>query len=273
MPWDDFKPIKSITPWSTITVKFMLVVVVLLSTLQNQSQSLRRIVHNQCDFLRNNVGFSVIFRCLDVILQWQNMCRGTSVNFKWHWCWIIQNEQKKSFIFTTNTMDLKDFFLFEHVNLCIFRLASTRLQNGLLCHISYNSDLKLLMKLLTRSRVSNFISLDSCDRYIQVKVSLSERLFTNSVIHAARQKRTILRASSMQWRNYRAIHLTISHIWRKTGTQCSSNFSRTLPSLRASDEFSHWKVSYMSSHFLPITVHKEATRTSCAFLWMPAASW
>ena len=121
----------------------------------------------------------------------------------------------------------------------------TRLQNGLLCHISYNSDLKLdtitfpvrvchFFWDLFRSRVSNFISLDSCDRYIQVKVSLSEKLFTNSVIHAARQRRTILRASSMQRRTYQAIHLTIAHIWiRKTGTQCSSNFSRTLPSLRA----------------------------------------
>ena len=154
------------------------------------------------------------------------MCRGTSANFKWHWCWIIQNERNKNFIFTTNTMDLKDFFLFEHVNLCIFRLASKRLQNGLLCHASYNSDLKLdtisfpvrvchFFWDLFRSRVSNLTFFDSCDGYIQVKVSLSEKLFTNSVIHAARQKHTSLRASSMQWRSYRAIHLTIAHIWRK----------------------------------------------------------
>ena len=154
------------------------------------------------------------------------MCRGTSVNFKWHRCWIIQNERNKSFIFTTNTMDLKHFFLFEHVNLCIFRLASTRLQNGLLCHTSYNSNLQLdtiscparvcyFLWDWFRSRVSNLTFLDSCDGYILVKVSLSEKLSTNSVIHAARQKRTILRASSMQWRSHRAIHLTIAHIWRK----------------------------------------------------------
>lgn len=78
-----------------------------LQSLRTKSLSLWVIVHNQCDFLRSSVSFTVIFCCPEVILQWQDVCRRTSVNLKRYWCWTVESEPN---------------ILVNHVNFWIFRL-------------------------------------------------------------------------------------------------------------------------------------------------------
>lgn len=99
-----------------------------LQSLRTKSLSLWVIVHNQCDFLRSSVSFTVIFCCPEVILQWQDVCRRTSVNLN-----VTDAEPLKVSQTSWPTM-----WTFESSD-----FVDTYLQRGL-CHTSFISDLKLI---------------------------------------------------------------------------------------------------------------------------------
>lgn len=99
-----------------------------LQSLRTKSLSLWVIVHNQCDFLRSSVSFTVIFCCPEVILQWQDVCRRTSVNLN-----VTDAEPLKVSQTSWSTM-----WTFESSD-----FVDTYLQRGL-CHTSFISDLKLI---------------------------------------------------------------------------------------------------------------------------------
>lgn len=98
-----------------------------LQSLRTKSLSLWVIVHNQCDFLRSSVSFTVIFCCPEVILQWQDVCRRTSVNLN-----VTDAEPLKVSQTSWSTM-----WTFESSD-----FVDTYLQRGL-CH-TFISDLKLI---------------------------------------------------------------------------------------------------------------------------------
>lgn len=187
-----------------------------LQSLRTKSLSLWVIVHNQCDFLRSSVSFTVIFCCPEVILQWQDVCRRTSVNLKCYWCWTVESEPN---------------ILANHVNFWIFRLRRHLSAKRPLPHFFHfwpEADHNFLsgacvppqntlsswvlagrfassfprqsfdvcptkwtfFRDLCRWRVSNLTCFDSFHSFISVEVSLSYKLLTNSVILYTNRART-----------------------------------------------------------------------------------